>query len=84
MVERYPEQFGLARSSNDVWTQFHAGRLASLIGVEGLHQIAGRASVLRLFHSLGVRYITLCHDHSNEYVDSAVHLPHAASTACSR
>lgn len=72
MVDAYPTRLGLAFNAADVWRQFHAGRLASLIGVEGLHQIAGRSSNIRLFHRLGVRYITLCHDRSNEYVDSAV------------
>jgi membrane dipeptidase len=72
LVAKFPDQLGLARTSADVWRQFHAGKLASLIGVEGLHQIAGRASILRLYHSLGVRYVTLCHERGNEYVDSAV------------
>lgn len=72
LIAKYPDQLELARTSADVWRQFHAGKLASLIGVEGLHQIAGRASVLRLYHNLGVRYVTLCHDRGNEYVDSAV------------
>lgn len=72
MVDAHPARLGLACSAGDIWRHFRAGRLASLIGVEGLHQIAGRASNIRLFHRLGVRYITLCHDRSNEYVDSAV------------
>ena len=72
LVAKFPDRLGLARTSADVWRQFHAGKLASLIGVEGLHQIAGRASVLRMYYSLSVRYVTLCHDRGNEYVDSAV------------
>ena len=72
LVAKFSDQLGLARTSAEVWRQFHAGKLASLIGVEGLHQIAGRASILRMYHSLGVRYVTLCHDRGNEYVDSAV------------
>ncbi|KAJ5500814.1 Peptidase M19 renal dipeptidase [Penicillium expansum] len=50
---------------------FKAGRLASLIGVEGLHQIANSASVLRMYYKLGVRYVTLAHNKNNTYADSA-------------
>ncbi|KAF4335428.1 microsomal dipeptidase precursor [Fusarium beomiforme] len=71
LIERYPDIFGAVKSSNDIERIFRSGRIASLIGVEGLHQIAESASVVRLFHKLGVRYITLCHDYDNRYADSA-------------
>ncbi|KAL2759313.1 hypothetical protein ACRALDRAFT_1025728 [Sodiomyces alcalophilus JCM 7366] len=70
LVERYPHALGLARTSGEVWDVFRSGRVASLIGVEGLHQIANSASVLRNFHRLGVRYITLTHDSNNIYADA--------------
>ncbi|KAL4784192.1 membrane dipeptidase-domain-containing protein [Aspergillus varians] len=46
-------------------------RIASFLGVEGLHQIGASASTLRLYHTLGVRYTTLTHFCHNEYADSA-------------
>ncbi|RBR09786.1 hypothetical protein FVER53590_13317 [Fusarium verticillioides] len=71
LVETFSEYFGAVNSSKDIETIFKSGRIASLIGVEGLHQIADSSSVVRLFHKLGVRYITLCHDGDNLYADSS-------------
>ncbi|KAF5963727.1 microsomal dipeptidase precursor [Fusarium coicis] len=71
LVETFPEYFGAVNSSKDIETIFRSGRIASLIGVEGLHQIADSSAVVRLFHKLGVRYITLCHDDDNRYADSS-------------
>ncbi|KAF2092846.1 hypothetical protein NA57DRAFT_49457 [Rhizodiscina lignyota] len=70
LVERYPHDFGLARTSKEVWDVFNSGRVASLIGIEGLHQIANSTSALRCFYRLGVRYVTLTHDRNNLYADS--------------
>ena len=72
LVELYPDTLQIARSSAEVCEAHASGRIASFIGVEGLHQIANSASVLRNFHRLGVRYVTLTHDSNNLYADSAV------------
>jgi membrane dipeptidase len=72
LAERYPRNLSLARTSAEVWDAFKSGRVASLIGVEGLHQIANSASVLRNFARLGVRYVTLTHDSNNLYADATV------------
>ncbi|KAL4783358.1 hypothetical protein BJX76DRAFT_348667 [Aspergillus varians] len=71
MVSQYPNVLGLTESVADVWNVFRSGRIASLIAIEGLHQIAHSPSVLRMLHRFGVRYTTLSHTKSNRYCDSA-------------
>lgn len=72
LFERHPATFGFVDTADDILPVFRSGRIASLLGIEGLHQIANSASVLRMYHRLGIRYATLCHDKSNLYCDSSV------------
>ena len=67
----------LATSAADVRRIEQAGRIASLIGVEGGHQIDGRLSVLRQYRALGVAYMTLTHTKSLEWADSSTDAPRA-------
>lgn len=62
----------IAYRSEQILEIFRDGKVAGLIGVEGLHQIGNSSSVLRMYHRLGVRYITLTHNQNNLYADSAV------------
>lgn len=70
-VAANPRAFELAGSAADIRRIARAGRVASLIGVEGGHQIDGRLSVLRQYHTLGVRYMTLTHSRSLSWADSS-------------
>lgn len=72
MVDLYSGHMEIVHQADDIMRIFRKGKCASLIGAEGLHQIGNSSSVLRIFHRLGVRYITLAHDKNNLYVDSAV------------
>lgn len=72
MIDQYPTVFALAHTAADILPLFSSGRITSLIGVEGLHQIGNSVSVLRTFHRLGVRYVTLVHNKNNRFADSAV------------
>jgi hypothetical protein len=59
MIVRYPEAFGIALTADDVEQVFASGRVASLLGAEGGHAIAGSLGVLRALYALGVRYLTV-------------------------
>lgn len=76
-VARYPDSLALASTAADVRRFQKSGRIASLIGVEGGHQIDGRLSVLRQYRALGVAYMTLTHTHSLDWADSSTDAPRA-------
>ena len=56
---------------------FASGRVASLLGAEGGHAIAGSLGVLRMLYALGVRYLTLTHNANVGWADSATDEPQA-------
>lgn len=85
IVARYPGTFALARTAADVRRAHKAGRIASMIGVEGGGQIDGNLSVLRAYAALGAGYLTLTHARTIEWADSATDDPkHGGLTAFGR
>ena len=77
MMRRYPDTFELARTAADVERIFKAGRIASLIGMEGGHSIDNSLATLRMFHALGARYMTLTHSTNIRWADSGTDKPAA-------
>jgi len=77
MVAAYPDDLAIAYSAADVERAWAAGRIASLIGIEGGHSLATSLGVLRSFARLGVRYVTLTHNHHTSWADSATAEPAA-------
>ena len=61
----------LAVTADDVERIHSAGRIASLIGVEGGHMIEESLAALRIFHKLGARYMTLTHWDNVPWADAA-------------
>ncbi|KAF2106361.1 renal dipeptidase family [Lophiotrema nucula] len=71
LIEEFPEHLQFATSSQEVLGKLRVGGpLHSFLGIEGLHQIGNSASILRMYHRLGVRYATLTHTCHNAYADS--------------
>jgi membrane dipeptidase len=74
-VTRYPASLEMAATVADIRRIEKAGKTASLIGVEGGHQIDGSLAVLRQYYALGARYMTLTHTSNLSWADSATDNP---------
>jgi membrane dipeptidase len=75
MVARYPNDLQMAYTAADIVDIHKAGRIASLIGIEGGHQIDNSLPTLRQMYELGARYMTLTHTLNNDWADSATDNP---------
>jgi membrane dipeptidase len=75
MMRTYASTFELATTAADIERIFTAGRIASLIGVEGGHSIDNSLATLRMLYALGARYLTLTHSHHVDWADSASEPP---------
>lgn len=75
MMKRWPETFEMAHTAADVERSFKAGRIGSLIGMEGGHSIDDSLPLLRMFYALGARYMTLTHNGNLRWADAAADKP---------
>lgn len=72
LIDAYPDALQLALGPCAARKAHAENKIASAMGVEGLHMIGNSAATLRLYHQLGVRYVTLNHNCNNKYSDSAL------------
>jgi len=75
MCARYPRDLAMAYSAADIRRLHKAGQIASLVGVEGGHQINDSLPVLRAYYDAGARYLTLTHSSNTAWADSATDMP---------
>jgi membrane dipeptidase len=71
LVRAHPDRLELARTADDVERISRAGRVASMIGVEGGQSIGGSLGALRILAGLGAGYLTLTHNDDTPWADSA-------------
>ncbi|WP_419167659.1 dipeptidase [Candidatus Palauibacter sp.] len=70
IISDHREDLGLALTAAEVMDQFHRGKVASMLGIEGGHAIENSLGALRAFYHLGVRYMTLTHSANIDWADS--------------
>ena len=75
MAERYPRDFAMAYTAADIGRIHKSHKIASLIGIEGGHQINNSLAVLRQMYDAGARYMTLTHTTNTPWADAATDSP---------
>ena len=69
-VERHPNDLMFATSVADIRGAKKQGKIAALMGIEGGHAIEDSLPTLREFYRLGVRYMTLTWNNTNNWADA--------------
>lgn len=70
-IERNKNTTGLALAAADLRRLNKEGRCAILIGIENGAALEGSPALLRTYHRMGVRVITLVHSKHNDIADSS-------------
>jgi membrane dipeptidase len=69
-AERHPNDLMIATSVADIRRAKRTGKIAALMGIEGGHAIEDSLPTLREFYRLGVRYMTLTWNNTNNWADA--------------
>ncbi len=75
LIARYPNELQFCTVAACVEAAMKAGKIGSLLGMEGGHSIGGSLAVLRQMHELGARYMTLTHFKNTAWADAATDKP---------
>ncbi len=69
-VEKYPNQLMLCTTAAQIRQAKKDDKICALMGIEGGHAIEDSLAALREFYRLGVRYMTLTHNNTNDWADA--------------
>ena len=75
ILARHPDRLEFVTTADGAEKAMKAGRVASLIGMEGGHSIGSSLGVLRQMYALGARYMTITHSKNTPWADSATDAP---------
>ena len=70
-IRKHTHQMRLGLTPADIIKAHKDNIFCVLMGIEGGHSIEADLGLLRLYHQLGVRYMTLTWTNSNEWADSS-------------
>ena len=71
VIARYPKDLTWALTAAEVRAAHKAGKIGSLLGMEGGHAIENSLGALRAYYDLGARYMTLTHNVTLDWADAA-------------
>jgi len=71
LADKYPEDLQMAYTPDDVRSIHEAGKIATMIGVEGGHNIDNSLAVLRQFYKAGARYMSLAYKCNTPWIQSS-------------
>ena len=69
-VEKYPNELVQCTTAAQIRQAKRANKICALMGIEGGHAIEDSLFALREFYRLGVRYMTLTHNNTNNWADA--------------
>ena len=75
ILARYPNELQPAFTAAQIRSAHKAGKVASLMGMEGGHVIENSLGALRAYYDLGARYMTLTHNVTLDWADAALGVP---------
>ena len=70
-LRKHPTTLRLGLTPDDILAAHRDKVFCILLGIEGGHSIEADLGLLRLYHRLGVRYMTLTWSNTNEWADSS-------------
>jgi membrane dipeptidase len=70
-LRRHPTKMRLGLTPADILQARAEKVFCALLGIEGGHSIEADLDLLRMYHRLGVRYMTLTWSNTNEWADSS-------------
>lgn len=83
--EAHPDVFLPATRASDIARAKRLGKIASFTAVEGGVGLENSLAPLRVWHAAGARLMTLCHNETLDWIDSATDVPrHGGLTAFGR
>ncbi len=71
VIARYPNDLEWALTARALRDAHRAGRIGSVLGMEGGHALENSLGALRAYYDLGVRYMTLTHNVTLDWADAA-------------
>ncbi|OTA98770.1 hypothetical protein M426DRAFT_17094 [Hypoxylon sp. CI-4A] len=66
-INEHPQHLQYCDTAACARKAFKSGRISSMIGIEGGHQVGGSIASIRQMYDLGARYITLTHNCDNSF-----------------